>query len=155
MTADCGVCAVHRDERSKDLIAWQSEHWVVRHHALPAPLPGWFLLDARRHVASAADFNEAEEREFAAILGRTMRAIKRAAGVPRVYVIMFGEGAAHLHAHLIPRDPKLTETAAWKVADLYRAVECGGRAPADPAAVAKMVAAVAVDLHENHAALSE
>ena len=40
----------------------------------------------------------------------------------RVYAIAFGEGALHLHLHLIPRFAAEPASEAWKVADLYRAV---------------------------------
>lgn len=136
----CSVCAAHVPRAQ--LVAWESPHWILRHHPHPAPLCGWFLLCSRRHLASVADFNAEEEREFAQVLGACMRALRTAAEVPRVYVLMFGEGAPHLHAHLIPRDPACEETRAWAVADWYRAVERGERAPADLSAVDRMIAVV-------------
>ena len=42
-----------------------------------------------------------------------------------VYLIAFGEGARHLHLHLIPRFQEDQRSAAWSVADLYRDVEAG------------------------------
>lgn len=137
--SQCGVCLAHAALASSDLVAWQSDRWLLRHHASPAPLAGWFLLDARRHVQSAADFDAAESREFAGVLGASIRAIKAATGVPRVYTIMFGEGAPHLHAHLVPRDPLMSESCAWKVADLYREVERGIRPAAPADAVLRVV----------------
>lgn len=142
MTAQCGVCAVHHDEAAGHLLAWQSERWILRHHTHPAPIAGWFLLDTRRHAASAADLDAAEEGELAQVLAAAMRAIRTVTGVPRVYVVMFGEGAQHLHAHLIARDPAQEQTKAWKVADLYRMVERGEMPPADPATVTSIVARV-------------
>ncbi len=87
---------------------------------------GWMLLDTVRHVQSPADFAADEAREFGAVLQASMGAVRDATGMPRVYVVMFGEGAAHLHAHLIPRDPERADTKAWAVADLYRAIERHG-----------------------------
>ena len=104
--------------------------WLVRHHAHPAPLAGWFLLDSVRCVRNAADFNDMEAATFGAVLQRVTRAVREACGVPRTYTIMFGEGAPHLHAHIVPRRPDDPETCAWAVADLYRLVERGLRAPA-------------------------
>ena len=140
MIDQCGVCAAHTESADGHCLAWQSDLWVLRHHPLPAPLVGWFLLDARRHVASAADLNASEEKQFAQVLGASMRAIRTAMGVPRVYVVMFGEGAHHLHAHLIARDPSNTATKSWSVADLYRLVESGKRPPADGREIATVVA---------------
>lgn len=146
MTSACGVCAIHENETLCELVAWESERWILRHHAAPAPLVGWFLLDTKRHVASAADFDPLEEAEFAQVLGAAMRAIRSALGVPRVYVIMFGEGAQHVHAHLIPRDPSQSGTAAWEIADWYRAVDSGKRAAAQPQEVARVVQRVREEL---------
>ena len=139
MSSACGVCAIHENERLGELVAWESDRWILRHHAAPAPLAGWFLLDTKRHVASAADFDALEEAEFAQVLGASMRAIRSAVDVPRVYVILFGEGAQHVHAHLIPRDPSQSGTAAWEIADWYRAVDSGKRAAAPSHEVARAV----------------
>jgi diadenosine tetraphosphate (Ap4A) HIT family hydrolase len=118
--------------------------WILRHHSNPAPLVGWFLLDSVRCVRSAADFTDVEAAAFGGALRRACRAVRTACGVPRTYAIMFGEGAPHLHAHIVPRDPGDPATCAWSVADLYRDVERGLRAPADPAAVDDAVARVRV-----------
>ncbi|MDA1263232.1 MAG: diadenosine tetraphosphate hydrolase [Planctomycetota bacterium] len=139
MTSACGVCKIHTNELLDELVAWESDRWILRHHPAPAPLVGWFLLDTRRHVASAADFDALEEAEFAQILGSAMRAIRSVIAVPRVYIILFGEGAQHVHAHLIPRDPSHTGTSAWEIADWYRAVESGKRAAAQPVEIAEAV----------------
>jgi diadenosine tetraphosphate (Ap4A) HIT family hydrolase len=136
----CSVCAAH--DPTAQHVAWESPRWILRHHPYPAPLAGWFLLCARRHVASAADLNAHEEREFARVLGACMRALRDVARVPRVYVVMFGEGAPHLHAHLIPRAAECEGTRAWAVADWYRAVERGERAAASADAVEGIIDAM-------------
>jgi hypothetical protein len=41
--------------------------------------------------------------------------------------------------HLIPRHGAEAASKAWRVADLYRAVEAAERAAADPVAVAALV----------------
>ena len=104
--------------------------WIVRHHAHPAPLAGWFLLDSVRCVRGPSDFSDAESAAFGAALRMVTRAVREACGVPRTYTLMFGEGAPHLHAHIIPRDPADPASRAWAVADLYRDAERGLRAPA-------------------------
>jgi diadenosine tetraphosphate (Ap4A) HIT family hydrolase len=57
-----------------------------------------------------------------------------------VYAIAFGEGAPHLHLHLIPRFAADPTSTAWSVADLYRDVVVGARPPADPDRVRELVA---------------
>jgi diadenosine tetraphosphate (Ap4A) HIT family hydrolase len=65
--------------------------------------------------------------------------VQRLSGCGRVYAIAFGEGAQHLHLHLIPRHLDDPATAAWSVADHYRAVACGERPAADPRRVRELV----------------
>ena len=123
-------------------MAWTDGMWLVRHHAHPAPLAGWFLLDSVRCVRNAADFSDAEAAAFGSALRRVSRAVREACGVPRTYTVMFGEGAPHLHAHIIPRDPADPASCAWAVADLYRDVERGLRMPAPHEKVDALVACV-------------
>ena len=56
-----------------------------------------------------------------------------------MYAIAFGEGARHLHLHLIPRFGSEPASEAWKVADLYRAVTDGSRPSTAPEDVAQFV----------------
>lgn len=114
-------------------------HWIVRHHPLPAPIVGWTCLCAVRHVQGPADFHDAEADEFGRALRTVSRVIREVTGCDRVYAIAFGQGAPHLHMHLIPRFDAVEATRAWQVADWYRAVERGEHAPADPTAVANFV----------------
>jgi diadenosine tetraphosphate (Ap4A) HIT family hydrolase len=67
------------------------------------------------------------------------RALEAASGALRVYAIAFGEGSQHIHVHLVPRLPARDDTAAWKIADWYRAVERGEVPPADPQTIAKVI----------------
>jgi len=136
----CDICRIHGDAaRFGDLECHRGAHWLVRHHPLPSPLVGWTFLCAVRHVQGPADFTDAEADGF----GRAMRAVSSAVrsitGCDRVYAIAFGQGAPHLHVHLIPRFDAEEGTRAWNVADWYRAVERGERPAADPAAVADFV----------------
>jgi diadenosine tetraphosphate (Ap4A) HIT family hydrolase len=98
------------------------------------------LLDSGRHLGGPADFNEAEAATFGEALRRSCALVRQLTGCERVYAIAFGEGAPHLHVHLIPRHGAEAASKAWRVADLYRAVEAGERPAADPAAVAALVA---------------
>jgi diadenosine tetraphosphate (Ap4A) HIT family hydrolase len=138
----CPICGLHADP-----LAWQVDGiarfgsgWVLRHHPAPAPLLGWLLLDSGRHLGGPADFSEAEAATFGEALARSCALVRQLTGCERVYVIAFGEGAPHLHVHLIPRHGAEAASKAWRVADLYRAVEAAERAAADPAAVAALVA---------------
>jgi diadenosine tetraphosphate (Ap4A) HIT family hydrolase len=136
----CGICRLHAD--ASDLaqaLIWEDSRWLLRHHPLPAPLAGWCLLDAKRHLGGPIDFIEGEASEWGPVVQRACSLVKQVSGCDRVYVIGFGEGARHLHLHLVPRHAADRRTAAWSIADLYRHVESGHQLPADPSAVEEFV----------------
>jgi len=142
MTAPCAICQLHGD--GTGAAAWEIARgnlWLLRHHPEPAPLAGWLLLDARRHLAGPLAFNDQEARAWGAAVRHASQLVQRLTGCERVYAIAFGEGAPHLHLHLIPRFASDPASAAWNVADLYRAMVAGARPPADGAGVRELVAA--------------
>jgi len=134
--SSCGVCRIHADPTQKECYEISRNGlWVLRHHPDPAPLPGWLLLDACRHVGGPVDFNPEESMAWGGAVQRASNLVQQLTACQRVYAIAFGEGARHLHLHLIPRVATDPACEAWKVADLYRAVMAGERAAAPPNAV--------------------
>jgi len=138
---DCGVCRLHVDPTARH--RWQIGSdglWLLRHHPDPAPLAGWLILDAVRHLGGPIAFRPDEAAAWGGAVQRASWLVQKLTGCERVYAIAFGEGARHLHLHLIPRRERDAATEAWAVADLYRAVASGTRPAADPVAVAQLVA---------------
>ena len=136
----CAICQLHADPAVRERYEIRrSELWVLRHHPDPAPLSGWLLLDSRRHCSGPVDFTEVEASDWGRAVRDASDLVRQISGCERVYAIAFGEGAQHLHLHLIPRHLEEPASKAWAVADLYRAMDRGDRAAADPAAVASMV----------------
>lgn len=137
----CPICALHACAGNQELLELgRSGAWLLRHHPHPAPLSGWFLLDSRRHLPGPMAFNDGEAISWGPAVRQASQLVQHLTGSDRVYMIGFGEGAPHLHLHLIPRFAADPASAAWRVADLYRAVERGERPAADPASVAALVA---------------
>mgnify|MGYP003331256361 FL=1 len=136
----CGVCRLHQDPGAAERYEIsRGPLWILRHHPDPAPLAGWFLLDARRHIGGPIGFNREEAAAWGGAMQQSSRLVQRLTGCERVYAIAFGEGARHLHLHLIPRFAADPASEAWAVADLYRAMTAGERAAADPEQVATLV----------------
>jgi diadenosine tetraphosphate (Ap4A) HIT family hydrolase len=136
----CGVCQLHADPEARN--RWQIGRrgfWLLRHHPDPAPLAGWLILDAIRHLGGPVDFTAPEARDWGVAVRDASRLVRDMTGCDRVYALHFGEGARHLHLHLIPRRGGDASTQAWAVADLYRAVAEGRQPAADPADVAALV----------------
>ncbi len=122
----CGICEIHSDvDHLNNLEIWRNRHWLLRHHPHPSPLLGWCLLDARRHLAGAIDFLGDEAAEWGTVVQQASKLVQKVSGCDRVYLIAFGEGARHLHLHLIPRFQADQRSSAWSVADLYRDVAAG------------------------------
>lgn len=139
-TDDCGVCQLHGDALAQCRYEiGRSPLWTLRHHPDPAPRLGWLLLDASRHVTGPIDFSAEEATSWGSAVQVASRLAQALTGCERVYAIAFGEGARHLHLHLIPRRNGDAATEAWAVADLYRAVAAGALPAADPAAVSALV----------------
>lgn len=136
----CGICRLHgdREAMAHDEILRQ-DLWLLRHHPRPAPLAGWLLLDSRRHLGGPIDFLPEEAVAFGPMLQRCSELVRTLTGCGRVYAIAFGEGARHLHVHLIPRHGDDPGSEAWRVADLYRAVSAGERAAAPERQVEQLV----------------
>ena len=142
MPPSCAICQLHAEgDRTGAREIARGELWILRHHPEPAPLAGWLLLDARRHLTGPLAFDDREAKAWGPAVRHASQLVQRLTGCEWVYAIAFGEGAPHLHLHLIPRFAADPASAAWSVADLYRAVVAGERPAADPARVRELVAA--------------
>ncbi len=140
MATDCAICRIHGDPALGDAYTiGRGDLWLLRHHPDPAPLVGWLLLDSCRHLGGPADFTDQEAVAWGPAVRHASALVRQLTGCDRVYAIAFCEGAPHLHLHLIPRFAHDPATAAWSVADHYRAVIAGDRAAADPDHVAAWV----------------
>jgi diadenosine tetraphosphate (Ap4A) HIT family hydrolase len=139
-SSPCAICRLHEDAASTaSFEIARTELWLLRHHPDPAPLAGWLLLDARRHVGGPLAFSDREAFAWGPAVRHASQLVRRLTGCERVYAIAFGEGAPHLHLHLIPRHLKDPLTAAWGVADHYRQVTDGTRSPAERRQVQEVV----------------
>ena len=138
----CGVCDIHAGEADREGYEVSRNHlWVLRHHPDPAPLQGWLILDSVRHIGGPIEFNQDESVAWGAAVQRASTLVQQLTRCQRFYSIAFGEGAKHLHMHLIPRFVTEATSESWKVADLYRAVAAGERSATTPKAVEKLVVA--------------
>ena len=136
----CKVCQLHQDKSASERYTIsRGPLWILRHHPDPAPLAGWLLLDAERHIGGPIAFNAEEASAWGGSVQHASLLVQVLTGCDRVYAIAFGEGAHHLHLHLIPRFAGESTSEAWAVADLYRAVSNGTRPSADPSQVADLV----------------
>lgn len=69
-SSPCGICRLHDD--AANVAAYEiarTDLWLLRHHPDPAPLAGWLLLDARRHLPGPLDFSDGKALSW----GQTVR----------------------------------------------------------------------------------
>ena len=124
MTTNCPICDLHHDVgQQQKYEIYRDDLWVLRHHPSPSPLVGWLLLDSLRHCSGPIDFSVNEASNWGIAVQDACSLVKQLTKCDRVYSIAFGEGAQHLHLHLIPRLIVNPATKAWSVADHYRSVE--------------------------------
>ncbi len=129
---NCDICNHHNNFASQQIYEiHRSSLWVLRHHPHPSPLKGWLLLDSKRHLSGPIEFNQAEELSWGKAVSTSSKILKDITKCSRVYLIAFGEGARHLHTHLIPHFEGSDLTKAWNVADYYRNVADNEKLPVD------------------------
>lgn len=148
--AQCHICRQNAGEVPIEHgVIFENDLWLVRHTAPPYPLVGWTLFHTQRHVQGPAHFNDVEARSFGPALRHVSKTIEEVTGVPRVYMLAFGESTPHMHAHLVPRYGDLPAGAPWNVADIYRAVSKREQPSANPAAVEQIVGKLRSALAKN------
>jgi len=106
--AGCKVCLqnVNLGRPLRGGVFWQNELWLLLHYTDSkdrAPLAGWLVLHAQRHVHWPATFDDAEAILFGPTLRHLSRALGAATGCDRVYNVGMGESSPHLHSHLVLR----------------------------------------------------
>jgi len=95
---DCRACITPDAE-----YLWTDEHWRLKTLPEPSGLPVIVILEPRAHFAGPADLPEELAREQGVLLGRVERAVLSVAGIARVHIGRWGEGAEHLHWWFIGR----------------------------------------------------
>ena len=89
---DCRACAKPDSE-----YLWTTGRWRVTTPGEPSGLPVVVILEPRQHFAGPADLPEYLACEQGVMLGRVERAVLAVAGIARVHIGRWGEGAEHLH----------------------------------------------------------
>ena len=114
----CGVCR----QGAEGGALFENDLWSVRRMPKGVGVPGWLLLNARRHVPGIAHFDDEEAANFGPALRHFERVLEEVTGALRIYTAAMGESFPHFHAHLVPRYAEMPNDAkAWAVFDLYRA----------------------------------
>ena len=117
--------------------------WFLKPHAAPCPVAGWCVLELARPCPTLDALTVDESRTMGEHVRRVSAAMRAVTGCERVYLLAFAEAHRQVHLHLVPRHEADDATKAWALADLYRAVAAGGRAPATAEESERAFAAIA------------
>ena len=117
--------------------------WFLKPHPAPCPVAGWCVLELARPCATLDQLTAEESRSMGAHIQGVSAAVRAVTSCDRVYLLAFAEAHRQVHLHLVPRHEHDDATKAWALADLYRAVAAGGRAPASPEESERAFAAIA------------
>lgn len=98
--ADCVLCRAGA-ESDRGMYVWQDDHWRLW-TLTTGKVPGYSFLTSKRHIPYITDLDGVEAATLGEVLARTSSALREATGSELVFIHVFGEGAAHLHLHLIP-----------------------------------------------------
>jgi histidine triad (HIT) family protein len=136
--AACFVCRKHRDRGAllpggpvaeDDLV-------LVSHIVTPDVLGrdgrtaylGYLFVEPRRHAPGLADLSDAEAQSVGRHAVRASRALREVAGAEHVYAAVIGDGAPHLHIHLMPRYPGTPREYWWTRLQEWPQARRGGSA---------------------------
>lgn len=104
-------------------------------------VPGWVMVNSRRHVPGIAHFDDQEAEDFGPAFRHFSRVLEEVTGALRIYTAAMGESFPHFHAHLVPRMEQMPNDAkAWGIFDLYRATSAK-EVDVDEAEVARVAGA--------------
>lgn len=130
-SAGCYSCTQNaRDDLPPRERVYLSQHWRVA-HAFDVAIPGWLVLLPRRHVTALDELTADEAAGLGPLLRALTAALHEVTGCQKTYVALFAEaeGFAHVHFHVIPREPGLpAEFRGPRVFGLLKA-EPGRRVP--------------------------
>ena len=120
----CFICQKHKGDFKvpggvifeDDLVYVGHVYWEEEETYL-----GYVMIDIKRHTPGLAELTEEEAKAFGLITSRVSRALKECEGAEHIYAFVSGNGATHMHMHIIPRYPNTpkefwspTKVANWE-----------------------------------------
>jgi diadenosine tetraphosphate (Ap4A) HIT family hydrolase len=99
---ECLLCDPEAADREMRRVqVWEDDLWRLT-VSLFAEVPGFSVLEPKRHIPYIADLEGAEAQTFGPVMARVSSVLREVTSAEQVFVYVFGEGIAHLHVHLAP-----------------------------------------------------
>jgi diadenosine tetraphosphate (Ap4A) HIT family hydrolase len=89
---------------------FQTPHWRLA-HAFNTSLPGWLVLLPTEHITALSDLDPDAAAALGPLLRDVSAALHEVVGCLKTYVVLLAEaeGFSHVHFHVIPRMPGLSD----------------------------------------------
>ncbi len=89
-------------EKIFDIIIYESNNFVVSQD-WEIPIPGFFVIGAKRKINSIMDFTEKESREFIDLLVKVRKGMNDVLGINEVYLFQNEDSEHNFHLWIFPR----------------------------------------------------
>jgi len=100
---DCLSCDVIAGRReTPGGVVFENDFWHLTHQVSPVQLPGFLILQPRRHVEQIGELTTTEASAMGPLLSAASAALNRALDARKVYVCSFGSAVMHVHFYLVP-----------------------------------------------------
>ncbi len=109
-TPECLVCRKHRGEIAVlGGVIFENDLISISHAQLFGDEKDHYLghvfVEAKRHVSELADLTAQEAQAIGLYVSRVAKALLQTEGMEHVYSFFIGDGAPHVHVHVIGRYP--------------------------------------------------
>jgi len=83
-------------------VIFENEFWHLTHQVSPVQLPGFLILQPKRHVEQVGDLTAEEAAGVGPLLSAASQALNLHLQARKVYVCSFGSVVMHVHFYLLP-----------------------------------------------------
>ena len=112
---DCMGCAFLQKKIIHPLGSIIETPYFEAHQDYEIPIPGFVILQSKRHVASIDALDQDEQKDFITTLVAIRKAMRNVLKIETVYVIQEEDSRHHFHQWLFPRYEWMTEQFGKKI----------------------------------------
>lgn len=98
----CIGCTIEKGDVKNDFVVLQTKYFTVAQN-FEVPIPGFLILSTRRHIKSIEELNQGEKKEFADVLIKTRKTLRKILKIDTVYLHQEESTEQHFHVWIFPR----------------------------------------------------
>lgn len=119
----CLGCAIQKGKVKTIGGIIATSRYFTAHQDYEIPIPGFIILDSKRHLLSVDNFTEAEQQDFIKFLCRLRRGMRKVLKVSTVYLIQEEKDFEHFHLWIFPRYPWMEKRFGRKIQSVQPTME--------------------------------